>query len=73
MAALYTEQTLSSQTAYAQLLDAALGAERVRGFSDLQGSFNEKTVKGRKYWYFQFTDGRRQPAWPVQRQSSWPV
>ena len=56
MAALYTEQTLSSQTAYAQLLDAALGAERVRGFSDLQGSFNEKTVKGRKYWYFQFTE-----------------
>jgi hypothetical protein len=53
---LYTEQSLSTQTAYAQLLDAALGAERVRGFSDLQGSFNEKTVKGRKYWYFQFTE-----------------
>lgn len=53
---LYIEQSLSTQTAYAQLLDAALGAERVRGFSDLQGSFNEKTVKGRKYWYFQFTE-----------------
>lgn len=53
---LYVEQSLSAQTAYAQLLDAALGAERVRGFSDLQGSFNEKTVKGRKYWYFQFTE-----------------
>ena len=44
------------QTAYAQLLDAALGAERVRGFSDLQGSFNQKTVKGQTYWYFQFTE-----------------
>ncbi len=53
---LYFEQALSTQTAYAQLLDAALGAERVRGFSDLQGSFNQKTVKGRKYWYFQFTE-----------------
>jgi len=53
---LYVEQSLSTQTAYAQLLDAALGAERVRGFSDLQGSFNQKTVKGRKYWYFQFTE-----------------
>lgn len=53
---LYIEQSLSTQTAYAQLLDSALGAERVRGFSDLQGSFNEKTVKGRKYWYFQFTE-----------------
>ena len=56
MSALYTEQTLSAQTAYAQLLDAALGAEHVRGLSDLQGSFSEKTVKGRKYWYFQFTE-----------------
>ena len=56
MTPLYTERPLSTQTAYAQLLDAALGAERVRGFSDLQGSFNEKMVKGRKYWYFQFTE-----------------
>lgn len=56
MTPLYTEQSLSTQTAYAQLLDAALGADRVRGFSDLAGSFNEKMVKGRKYWYFQFTE-----------------
>src|SRR5574337_2209624 len=53
---LYTEQPLSTQTAYAQLLDAALGAERARGFSDLRGFFNEKMVKGRRYWYFQFTE-----------------
>lgn len=56
MGNLYTEQSLATQTAYAQLLDAALGAERVRGFADLQGSFNAKTVKGRTYWYFQFTE-----------------
>lgn len=56
MNALYAEQPLSTQTAYAQLLDAALGAERVRGFSDLSGSFNQKMVKGRRYWYFQFTE-----------------
>lgn len=56
MNSLYTEQPLSTQTACAQLLDAALGAERARGFSDLQGSFNQKTVKGHKYWYFQFTE-----------------
>jgi hypothetical protein len=53
---LYLEQSLSTQTAYAQLFDAALGAEHVRGLSDLQGSFNAKTVKGRKYWYFQYTE-----------------
>src|SRR5574337_681541 len=37
-------------------MDAALGAERARGFSDLQGSFNAKTVKGNNYWYFLFTE-----------------
>ena len=52
----YTEQTLSCQTAYAQLLDAALGATHFRSLSDLSGSFNAKTVKGRVYWYFQTTE-----------------
>ena len=53
---LYSELSLSTQTSYAQLLDAALGAEHVRGISDLQGSFSAKTVKGRQYWYFQYTE-----------------
>jgi hypothetical protein len=53
---LFTDQSLSTQTAYAQLLDAALGAENHRNVSDLGGSFNAKTVKGRKYWYYQYTE-----------------
>ncbi len=53
---LYSDLSLSTQTSYAQLLDAALGADHVRSISDLQGSFNAKTVKGRKYWYFQYTE-----------------
>lgn len=56
MPSLYAEQSLSTQTAYAQLLDAALGASHFRGLSDLAGSFNAKSVKGRKYWYFQYTE-----------------
>jgi hypothetical protein len=56
MAELYTELPLSAQTAYAQLLDAALGAELVRSVADLPGSFNAKVVKGRTYWYFQYTE-----------------
>ena len=56
MPPLYSELSLSTQTAYAQLLDAALGAELVRSVADLSGSFNAKTVKGRKYWYFQYTE-----------------
>lgn len=56
MPALYTELPLSAQTAYAQLLDAALGAELLRSVADLPGSFNAKRVKGRTYWYFQYTE-----------------
>jgi hypothetical protein len=56
MPALYTELPLSAQTAYAQLLDAALGAETARSVADLPGSFNAKTVKGRTYWYLQYTE-----------------
>lgn len=51
-------QPLSStaQTAYAQLLDAAQAAEMSRTVADLRGSFASKQVKGRTYWYFQYTD-----------------
>ena len=56
MPALYTDLSLSAQTAYAQLLDAALGAELVRSVADLPGSFNAKTVKGRTFWYLQYTE-----------------
>lgn len=56
MLTFYSELPLSAQTAYAQLLDAGLGAELVRSVADLPGSFNAKTVKGHKYWYFQYTE-----------------
>ncbi len=51
-----TELPVSAQTAYAQLFEAALSAEHLRSVADLNGSFNAKTVKGRKYWYFQNFD-----------------
>ena len=50
---LYDDLPASAQTAYAQLFDAALAADHVRSVSDLSGSFAAKTVKGRKYWYYQ--------------------
>jgi hypothetical protein len=46
----------SAQTAYAQLLDAAHGAELARTVADLPGTFARKQVKGRTYWYYQFLD-----------------
>ncbi len=56
MEPLYTDLPLGAQTAYAQLIEATLGAEHSRSVADLSGSFNAKTVKGRKYWYFQYTE-----------------
>ena len=52
----FTELPLSAQTAYAQLFDATLASELSRSVANLRGSFARKTVKGREYWYFQFTD-----------------
>jgi hypothetical protein len=57
-AVLYADQSLTAQTAYAQLLEATLArsfARRTEGVAALNGSFVAKTVKGRAYWYYQFT------------------
>lgn len=53
---LYTELSSNAQTAYAQLVDATLAASHFRSVADLPGAFAHKTVKGYKYWYFQFTE-----------------
>lgn len=52
----FAELSLSAQTAYAQLFEATLAGELSRSVANLHGSFARKTVKGRDYWYFQFTD-----------------
>ena len=46
----------SAQTAYAQLLDAVHGAELTRSVANLAGTFARKQVKGKTYWYFQYTE-----------------
>ena len=50
------ELSLSAQTAYAQLLDSAMSADHFRSVADLPGSFAIKTVKGSRYWYYQYTE-----------------
>ena len=52
----YPELSLSAQTAYAQLLEAALAAEHFRSVADLKGSFASKTSKGKTYWYYQYIE-----------------
>jgi hypothetical protein len=54
MRAFFDDLPLSAQTAYAQLFDATLAAEHARSVADLSGSFNVKTIRGRKYWYYQY-------------------
>lgn len=48
--------SLSAQTAYAQVLDAAQAADISRSVASLRGSFASKQVKDRTYWYFQWTE-----------------
>lgn len=52
----YAELPLTAQTAYAQLLEAAVMSLHGRTLADLPGSFAAKTVKGHKYWYYQYTE-----------------
>lgn len=52
----FAELSLTAQTSYAQLIEAALVAEHMRSVADLPGSFASKTVRGAKYWYFQYTE-----------------
>lgn len=51
-----SQLSLSAQTAYSQLLDAALAASLMRTVADLPGNFARKLVKGKPYWYYQVLD-----------------
>jgi hypothetical protein len=55
-----SEIPLTLQTAYADLLDRSASAAFSRAFAE-DGVFTPKTVRGRRYWYFQVTreDGTR--------------
>lgn len=55
-----SEIPLTLQTAYADLVDRCASAAFSRAFTE-DGVFTPKTLRGRRYWYFQVTreDGRR--------------
>jgi hypothetical protein len=52
----FAEQSSVAQAAYAQLLEATLAVEHSRTVADLPGSFATKAVKGKQYWYYQYTE-----------------
>jgi hypothetical protein len=55
--ATYTELSVATQTAFAQLQDSAVALPR--SAATLHGSFAAKTVRGKKYWYFAFRHGAK--------------
>lgn len=55
-ARLFADLSPAAQTNFAELFEQALAATVNRSVSDLPGSFNKKTVKGRDYWYWQVRD-----------------
>ena len=56
MEAPFTQLSASAQAAYSQVLESALSVEHARSIADLPGSFAPKTVKGKRYWYYQYTE-----------------
>lgn len=53
---MFSPLSLTAQTAYAQLHEALQLAELSRSVADAPGSFNQKTVAGKNYWYYQYRD-----------------
>ncbi len=41
---------------FSELMDIALAESTMRNAGSLRGSFAKKQIKGRDYWYYQFTD-----------------
>jgi hypothetical protein len=52
----YSELSLGAQTAYAELADQAQVLEMQHDLGRLTGSFHQKEIKGRQYWYFAYRD-----------------
>jgi hypothetical protein len=48
--------SITAQTAFSQVMEVALSVDHMRSVADLPGSFVAKTVKGHKYWYYQYTE-----------------
>ena len=53
---LYTELSSTAQAAYSQLAESAFSTQQIRTVADLSGSFASKTIKGSKYWYYQYSE-----------------
>lgn len=48
--------SMTAQTAFSQVVEVALSSDHLRSVADLPGAFVAKSVKGHKYWYYQYTE-----------------
>lgn len=53
---MYERMSVAAQTDFAELVDQLQAAHIMRSVADLPGGFASKEVKGRQYWYYQYTD-----------------
>ncbi len=56
MKKLYEPIRQQDGASFAELMDVLLADATMRSANSLPGSFAKKTIKGRDYWYYQFTD-----------------
>ncbi|AYN22412.1 GSU2403 family nucleotidyltransferase fold protein [Alcaligenes aquatilis] len=52
----YTQLPIRAQTAFSQLHEVAMRAEMQRTVANLSGSFSQRQVRNKSYWYFKHTD-----------------
>lgn len=50
----------SISTLYAEMLQQLTAMEAERAIADLKRTFVSKQIKGKKYWYLQYSEGGRQ-------------
>jgi len=53
---LYRELPAGAQAAYGEAYEATRHAELHRSVASLSGSFQSKSIKGKRYWYFAYRD-----------------
>lgn len=56
MPTLYSELPAGAQAAYSEAYEATRHAELHRSVASLTGTFQTKSVKGKRYWYFAYRD-----------------
>ena len=58
MANWFIDESVATQTAYAQLFQTALEVQSRKLIADLSGNFVSKKIRGQTYWYYRYSAAR---------------